>query len=205
MSGLFCYLDWCGRLDSYCGCFYLVGGCCLLCCFCSLVAGEKPLPFQPPACDKWLETCIGLAFKTKSVSLIESLVYVLGSKFKTYSDLVELAREVSPTYANLREALVKEGLMPPLANPAPDKCPIAGKNLFGAIRRNEIKAVRGLMARGADLTVKDEMARTPVEYAQSLAQARLDIVAIIDPESFQEGAAAETDKPDPEESDGQSE
>lgn len=163
------------------------------------------LPFQPPACDQWLEACIDLAFKTKDASLIESLVYVLGPKFKTYSDLVALARDVSPTHANLREALVKEGLMPPLPKLAPEKCKIAGKNLFGAIRRNDIKAVRALMAREADLTVKDEMARTPLEYAQSLAQERLDLVAIIDPASAEEGTVADTDKQARGESEGQSE
>ena len=143
--------------------------------------------------DKWLATCIDLALNTKHTSLLESLVRILGTETETYNDLITTAVEQSSRSPFLRSALVKAGLAPSEDDlRGEQKRKIAGDHLFGAIRRNDIRAVRALMAKRADLAVKDQQGRTPMEYARSLARA--DLVAILESAIAQQSSPPDAPK-----------
>jgi ankyrin repeat protein len=53
-----------------------------------------------------------------------------------------------------------------------------GPRYFGAIRRNDIKAVKAMTEKSVVLSVKDEDGRTPLEYAKELE--RDELIAIIE-------------------------
>jgi len=135
----------------------------------------------------WLATCVALALSTKHTSLLESLVRTLGSEAATYNDLIATALEQSSRSPRLRDALAKAGLVPSEGDLRREqRRKIAGHHLFGAIRRNDIRAVRALVARRADLTLKDQEGRTPSEYARSLAH--VDLLSMLESASAQQGA-----------------
>ncbi|GEM_PF-1329370 len=118
--------------------------------------------------SKWLEMCVGLAIRTRHTSLLESLVRILGPRTSDYGDLLVVSLEEAPRSSLLTNALVKAGFLPSAEDIKREKSrDIAGQRLFGAIRRNDIKAVKALLAKGANLSVKDGEGRTVLEYAKS--------------------------------------
>ena len=119
----------------------------------------------------WLSTCVKLALRTKHTSLLESLVRTHGRELLKYNDLITMAFESSVHSPCLKDALIKAGLiLAEIDIRREQKRKVAGHNLFGAIRRNDIKAVSALLAKGADLSVKNQEGQTPTEYARSLAR-----------------------------------
>ena len=150
-------------------------------------------------CDRltratWLSICVDLALRTKHVSLLESLVRTSGAESANYNDLISAAVEQSVRSPRLKNALIKAGLVPSEDDVHRDqKRTIAGHNLFGALRRNDIRAVRALLVRRADLTVKSREGLTPLEYARFLARA--DLVTVLESAIVQQVAPADADKP----------
>jgi hypothetical protein len=150
-------------------------------------------------CDRetratWLATCVDLALRTKHVSLLESIVRISGPKSANCNDFITAALEQSAHSPRLKDALVKAGLVQSEDDVRKEqKRKVAGRNLFGAIRRNDIKAVYGLLRGRADLAVKSQEGLTPLEYARSLARA--DLVPMLESEIFQQVAPGDEDKP----------
>lgn len=60
----------------------------------------------------------------------------------------------------------------------------ATHNLFGAVRRGDIKAIAALLDRGADPGARDEQGQTPKEYAVSLGNEQ--VIAALDGRGAQE-------------------
>ncbi|MCX5824111.1 MAG: tetratricopeptide repeat protein [Deltaproteobacteria bacterium] len=119
--------------------------------------------------DQWLTTCLDLALQTKHTSLLESLVRILGSRSEDYEELIPTAIEASAQSELLKSALVKTGFLP-----SPDdihkeqKRKFSGQKLFNAIRRKDMKAVCALLAKQADVEIKNQDGHTPLEYAKTL-------------------------------------
>ena len=150
-------------------------------------------------CDRqtratWQAICVDLALRTKDVSLLESLVRTCGPESANYNDLITAALEQSTRSPRLKDALIKAGLVPSEDDVHREqKRKVAGHNLFGAIRRNDIRAVRALLVRRADLAVRSQEGLTPLEYARSLARA--DLVTVLESAIAQQVALADADKP----------
>ncbi|TVL96557.1 MAG: hypothetical protein CV087_23680 [Candidatus Brocadia sp. WS118] len=129
--------------------------------------------------DEWVAACVELAVLNEHVSLLESLVRILGENSGKYPELIPTALKQISCSTRLKNALIKAGLVPSEDEVRLEqKRKIAGRNLFGAIRRKDYKAIRALLARQADLTITDKDGRTPQEYAESLGYR--DIVDILE-------------------------
>jgi len=150
-------------------------------------------------CDRktrsaWLATCVDLALRTRDASLLESLVRTCGHESEKYDDLLNAALERCERSPRLKIALIKAGVVPSEDDVRREKKrKIFGYNLFGAIRRNDIRAVRALLKKRADLTVKNPDGLTPVEYARSLANS--DVMTLFESAIAQQSAATDADKP----------
>jgi hypothetical protein len=122
---------------------------------------------------KWTLLCFNLAKLYKDYSLFESLIRVLGKKADTYNGLVDLAIIYADYYPLLRDSLVKAGYLPSnqdIQRKAKREAnrKIAAKNLFGAIRRNDINAIQALLRKKPDLEITNNAGQTPLEFAQSM-------------------------------------
>jgi hypothetical protein len=62
--------------------------------------------------NEWITACLDLALRTKHVSLLESLVRILGPAAANHKNLVETAMESSANSALLKNALAKAGFIP---------------------------------------------------------------------------------------------
>lgn len=128
--------------------------------------------------DIWIKACIGPAVRARDVSLMESLIRVLGSGAARYPELVGTAAELSEYKPLLKNALVKAHLLE-VDDPVEEnerrtrrimKQRKAASNLFGAIRRNDVKAIHALLAKNPDFSVRNAEGQTVVEYARSLGR-----------------------------------
>ncbi len=147
----------------------------------------RELPCDRQVRDSWVNMCVDLALKTKHISLLESLVWLLGKNATKYDGLIENALEQSSNSSLLRKALVKAGFVPSDGDiRQKQKRELSGRHLFGAIRRNDLKAIQALLAKGAILSITDKQGRTPLEYAKSLK--RTEITQMLESAIAQQGA-----------------
>lgn len=132
----------------------------------SVVRNNKNLP----AARAWIEYCINLALSTGSESLTESLIYVLGQDIKNFPDFYQNSVSLSRQSNRVYLALGKVGLIiiKKKKYVSPEKSKRATRNIFGAIRRNDIKAVEHILKRRPDLSAVNAEGMTALEYAVSL-------------------------------------
>ena len=122
--------------------------------------------FQP-----WVDTCSELALRNGDESLMESLLYTIRERFRGYPELFELALSMAPQSMPIRSALWKAGLIP---SDTELKMERATRNLPDAVRRNDPRAVRALLSKGADPNwVDPETGVTGVDLAKSSANRSL--------------------------------
>jgi hypothetical protein len=119
----------------------------------------------------WVSTCVDLAVTNRDISLLESLIRRLGSHSAQYPILVSTALEQSPSSGALKHALVKAGYLELAVDlDRKRKQKTAGLNLFGAIRRNDARAIVALLRKEADVFLVDKDGRTPVDLAEALGR-----------------------------------
>lgn len=149
------------------------------------------VPCDPEVYNSWLTTCVDVARQTRNTSLLETLVRVLRADIRKYGDLLEyaVAQAGDPM---LRNALAVAGFLPwDVVFHRERKRTIAGHRLFGAIRQDDVEAVRTLVAKGATQTVTDEQGRTPLAYARALQ--REELVPILESAYARQAAARNPD------------
>lgn len=150
---------------------------------------------SPPLRERWFATCIDLALRTKHDSLLETLLLTCAPDHPQYAELLAEAKSRHAQSRILQRVMKRLGhLSTPGNSPADEaldrerKRKVAGHNLFNAIRRNDTKAVKALLSRKADLTVKNQDGLTLSEYGRSVA--REEIVALIEAALVAERAGA---------------
>lgn len=123
------------------------------------------LPCSDETSQKWTRSCVDLAIKSKNNSLLESLIRCLGEKADTYDGLVETAISQLNSdkrgwrYEMLQEVLRDAGFI------WKAKSKPAAHKLFGAIRRNDQKAIKALVLKNPDFSVCNAEGQTVIEYA----------------------------------------
>jgi len=127
------------------------------------------------AASHWVSSCVDLAIKTGDPSLTDSLCWILGGGISCYPQLLEQAKDHSEHSKSVRKALINAGIFPPLRNEAQEieqkherLRKKATKTIFGAIRRNDLKAVEAILRKQPDLTARNNDGKTAEEYARML-------------------------------------
>lgn len=147
--------------------------------------------------ENWVTTGIKLLRESNNRLLQEALAHVMGREMEKYKDIFEKSIEEARSDSKLEKTLTDAGVIPmkdgqyqqkrtelPHRIPHSDsdvpyeKLLRLGPRYFGAIRRNDIKAVKAMTGKGVVLSVKDEEGRTPLEYAKELEHEEL--IAIIE-------------------------
>ena len=125
-----------------------------------------------PAAKDWVSYCRNQVLENNYNSLTESLIYVLGSDTISFHEFYDLCRELSHENNSILKALANVGLItiPKEKFISPEKSKRATKNIFGAIRRNDIKAVEAMLEKKPDLTVVNDEGMSALEYAKSLGR-----------------------------------
>jgi len=123
----------------------------------------------------WVSSCVDLAIKTGDPSLTDSLCWRLGGGISCYPQLLEQAKDHSEHSKSVRKALINAGIFPPLRNEVQEiqqkherLRKKATKTIFGAIRRNDLKAVEAILRKQPDLTARNNDGKTAEEYARML-------------------------------------
>ncbi len=118
----------------------------------------------------WRDVCVEHAIRTKNLSLLESLVLRCDLTSSKYTDLVSTALSESEASRLLKNALVKAGFsQSENEHYKIQKSIDAGMNLFGTIRRNDVKAFDALMTKQPDLSVVNQDGQTLLAYARSIS------------------------------------
>jgi NifB/MoaA-like Fe-S oxidoreductase len=100
-----------------------------------------------------------------------------GGDISCYPELLAQAKELSEYSESVRKALCGSGILPPQRDEEQEirrKLEKVRKKatttIFGAIRRNDIKAVEAILEKQPDLTAKNNDGQTAVEYARLLGR-----------------------------------
>ena len=135
-----------------------------------LIGGDLVARFNEDLRKGWVDKCVALAINSRDCSLTESLVWILGRGVEKRPGLLDLALK-HQDYRKMRKALSQAGFLPTVEEMERQKrgqtaAEKATNNLFGAIRRRDVKAVTALFKKGADLTARDSDGKSIIEPAQ---------------------------------------
>jgi len=135
-----------------------------------IVGRDLTARFNRDLWDGWVEKCASLAQESRDFSLAESLVRVLGKSVERYPDVLDIAFK-SKGDRTMYQALSSAGFLPTQA--ALDRrrreksaAERATRNLFGAVRRRDVKAVAALLKKGADPEAVNAEGKSIVELAE---------------------------------------
>ncbi len=120
------------------------------------------VPCKSETRELWVNVCIATALGSKSPSLLESLITVLGASAATHPELIETAFKISHTNSRLHRALVKSGYLRHEDEIAKENRESkmrlrATQNLHAAIRRKDIKAIESMLRWKPDITEKNQV------------------------------------------------
>lgn len=118
---------------------------------------------------QWEASAIALAGRTHDASLVETLIYHLGERIRNYPEVWDAALALASN-SQVRHALQERGLVPDEAHEARlhRDAEAATQNLFGAIRRHDVAAVRSLLSKAPDLTATYSDGQTAAQLARAL-------------------------------------
>ena len=123
---------------------------------------------SPPLRERWFATCIDLALRTRQDSLLETLLLTYPHDRPEYAELLAEAKSRHEQSHIIQRVMKRLGhVSAPGRSPEDEaldresKRKVAGHNLFNAIRRNDINAVKALLARKAN-TARDGRPRGSV-------------------------------------------
>ena len=141
------------------------------------------VPCKTATHEKWVAACISVALSSKSPSLLESLIRVLGASAANHPKLIAAAIEISSTNYRLHHALAKAGYVCSENETARENRKIkmqvrATRNIRAAIRRRDIRAIESMLQWKPDLSMKDQEGISIADFARQSNDNR--IHAIID-------------------------
>lgn len=134
---------------------------------------------SPQTRASWFMACADMAMQKKNDPLLNAALLACSPDDPRHAELLTAAMERHAQSPILHRTLVSLGHLRSDDDIRREQNrTVAGKNLFNAVRRNDIKAVQALLAKKADLTVTNKDGLTPVEYARAVARA--DVLALFD-------------------------
>jgi len=119
--------------------------------------------------SEWVEKCAALALESRDYSLVESLVWSLGRGIEKRPGLLDLAMK-HKGHPKMYKALSQAGFLPTVEELERQQrgktvAEKATHNLFGAVRRKDVKAVAALLKKGADPAGRNGDGKSIIELA----------------------------------------
>ena len=132
-------------------------------------------PFEGAAASACLEKSISLAIRTRDTSLIETLVWCLRARLAEFPALFDLAMSEGTRDDRIYNALAASGFVRSKDQIQRERrlSARATRNIFGAIRRNDLRAVAALLAKRPDLSATNADGETAGQYAKALGRRKI--------------------------------